>query len=195
MTAPQAKEALRTQLHAQRLQLDRSCQQQWDQRIFQHLQALPVYQRARSLMLYLSTPVEVNTWPILDDAWQRGCAVSVPKVLGRQRGMVAWRIDDRQQLQEGVMGIMEPTTGVVVEPQDLDLVIVPGLAFAEDGYRLGYGAGYYDRFLAAAAGVTVGLVYACFVRPVPRDPWDVAVDWVLTENGICKKGNDGRLTN
>ncbi len=190
-----AKAALRSQLLQERAQLDPVVKREWDHRLFQRLQELPVYQQAQSVMLYLATVYEVDTWPILDDCWRRGIGVSVPKVLGRQRGMQAQRIDNLQQLRLGTMGIMEPITGSVVDPRTLDLIIVPGLAFDEAGYRLGYGAGYYDRFLTDVEGVKVGLVYGCFVQPLPLDPWDLPVDWLLTENGVLKKGNDGALTN
>ncbi len=190
-----SKDALRRRLRQERSQLEAEVKRKWDDQLFQHLQGLSVYQQARSVMLYLATAPEVDTWPILDDCWQRGMAVSVPKVLGRQRGMQAQRIDSLQQLRPGVMGIMEPTSGCAVDPVTLDLVIVPGLAFDQCGYRLGYGAGYYDRFLADVKGAAVGLVYGCFVQPLPLDPWDLPVDWMLTENGVLKKGNSGTLTN
>ena len=186
---------LRQELIAQRSQLPKTLKTQWDQAIRNHVLALPQYREARSIMLFLSKNDEIHTWPLLAQAWADGKTSAVPKVLGRSQGMIAAWITSKEQLVPGPMGIMEPKEVQKASESHLDLIIVPGLAFDRRGHRLGYGAGYYDRFLPAATGSTVGVIYSCFVRDLPVESWDYRVQLVITEKGVLKKGNNSVLTN
>lgn len=87
-------------------------------------------------------------------------------------------------LAPGPFGLLEPTTPPV-DPEVLDLVVVPGLAFDREGYRLGHGKGYYDRFLRRVRATTLGVVpEALLLARLPRDPWDVPVVHLATERGV-----------
>ncbi len=188
------KKRLRREIRSQRRCLDPVLKSRWDRAISAELLRSPVFEQARSVMTYVSTEEEVDTWPLMERAWSEGRQVAVPKVKARG-AMEAVAIAGPAELAPGTLGILEPTGGRCVPLSCMDLVVVPGLAFDRDGYRLGYGGGYYDAFLRNCSAPSVGLVYACFVMDVPKGPWDVAVDMVLTDRGFVKKGIDGPLPN
>jgi 5-formyltetrahydrofolate cyclo-ligase len=90
-----------------------------------------------------------------------------------------------EELKAGMFNIPEPMGGEIYRPQNGDVCIVPGLAYDKYGFRLGYGRGFYDRFLSGFSGVTVGLCYSSFIDScLPRGKYDVKTDVVLTEKGV-----------
>lgn len=179
------KEVLRKSLKRERGQVPKAQREIWDQSIFEHLAHSSMYAQAQKVMVYLSFGWEINTWPIVDDLQKRGKEVYVPVVQSHPKGLVARRYTSRENLTPAVYGILEPGPDAPsVPPEELDLVIVPGLAFSERGFRIGYGGGYYDRFLTTTNAMAAGLVYRSFVRDLAADPWDRAVDFLVTEEGI-----------
>lgn len=109
----------------------------------------PEYRAARVLMIYLSTPTEADTTPIALRAWADAKRVFAPLVAWEQRRMMPMEIRSlTTDVREGMLGIREPYAGMPVPIDEIDLVIVPGLAFDLHGNRLGRGRGFYDRFLA-----------------------------------------------
>ncbi len=103
----------------------------------------------------------------------------LPKVAGEELSVHPFG-----PLAPGPYGLLEPTTPPV-DPGVLELVVVPGLAFDREGYRLGHGKGYYDRFLAGVRATTLGVVpEALLLAALPRDPWDVPVAHLATERGV-----------
>jgi len=113
--------------------------------------ASPEFAQARVIMIYLSTPEEIDTAPLALKAWQQGKTVVAPKVSWDQRRMLPVEITS---LQTGMTttgpGVREPIAGQPIPIEFIDLVIVPGLGFSPTGHRIGRGMGFYDRFLAAA---------------------------------------------
>ena len=151
------------------------------------------FQQAKSVMLFLSTPLEVDTAPLALRAWQHGKMVVVPKVSWDAKRMVPIEIaslsDEHVRLTQ--KGIREPISGSPVPLSFIDLVVVPGLGFTEQGHRIGRGMGFYDRFLAQPdfLGVSCGLAFEEQVMPsIPMLDHDVPLCMLATDRGIRRVG-------
>lgn len=139
----------------------------------------------RTVFCYLSTPGEVSTTRIIDTLFELGCTVAVPFLVNRAN-MLASRITDWNGLAPGRLGILAPTTPAPVATP-IDCVLVPGLAFSLTGARLGFGAGYYDRWLAAHPNAKrIGLCFEYQVdERTPREAHDEPLDYLITERRIA----------
>jgi len=139
------------------------------------------YKDAKTVMFYVSTKNEVETHLMIKEAL-RHKSVLVPKVSGEE--IVPIEIKDFSELIPGAHDILEPMGGNVFQGK-IDLVIVPGVAFDQDKHRLGYGHGYYDKFLAQTDAITIGLAFEeNMVEKLPREPHDINVDKVITDKKI-----------
>ncbi len=198
--AAESKSELRLRLAAFRDGLSEEERLSRSKQAVAHMMDLPVYRRARSLLVYVSFRSEVQTRGLIQAALADGKVVLTPKVQRRPKGLLACRIRRfPEDLQPGAYGILEPApdTSEVWPPQEIDLVIVPGLAFDRQGTRLGYGGGYYDRFLAgpASGAVAAGLAFAeQVVDTLPVDPLDRSLDLVVTDRGVLRVSDRFRHT-
>ncbi len=138
---------------------------------------------AKTAFLYLSFGSEVETLPILEELLRRGVRVAVPRCDLETKTMDAVEISHLSQVEKGAYGILEPVGDLpVLSPKEIDVALVPALAFDNEGFRLGYGGGYYDKFLNEMDGVTVGLAFSeCLTHDLPREEFDMQVDWVITD--------------
>lgn len=150
-----------------------------------NLIALPEYRQAEIVMIFLSTPREVDTTQIALDCWSNLKRVLAPKVSWEQRRMLPIEIKSlTSDVQAGLMGIREPVEGLPIPVADIDFVVVPGLAFDEQGNRLGRGRGFYDRFLSHPDFRAVSCALALeeqVVEHVPSDESDARVDLLVTD--------------
>ena len=148
--------------------------------------ALDQYQSAHTIFCYCSTAEEIATDAIVLDALAHGKCVCVPRC-ERPGEMTARQIESLDQLVPGKFGIREPTANQpVIAPADIDFCIVPCLCADRQGFRLGYGGGYYDRFLCQTQAYTVALCAASRLldNPLPRESTDVPCDCILTERQV-----------
>lgn len=153
-----------------------------------YLTSLPVWKTAETIIMYLPVNAEVDTWNIFNRAQSRGSRTLLPCCRKNQPGgMDFFNVMCHKELILGMYDIPEPDPNqcVRIEHPNPDLVILPGVGFDRQGYRLGYGGGYYDRFLAEhnmASALIIGLGFSCqIVDRLPHDPWDKKVDLVITE--------------
>ena len=128
---------------------------------------------------------EIDTWRIFDAAIKAGKKVAFPLCF-EDNTMKYYYVNSRDDLETGSFGILEPKKGLEeYSPQSLSLCVVPGIVFDKEGYRIGYGKGFYDRFLSTFPGVKVGLVYSNMIVPkVPRGRFDKHVDILISERGV-----------
>lgn len=145
-------------------------------RLFVQSQA---YQQAKTIYGYLPYNQEVRTIPMLEQALKDGKKVAVPKVYGEQMKFIY--IQDFSQVEKGYAGIPEPIADQPVAHDQTALVLMPGLAFDREGHRIGYGGGFYDRFLAEEPNhPTLALCYEFQMQPhLETEEFDIPVDTVL----------------
>jgi 5-formyltetrahydrofolate cyclo-ligase len=142
---------------------------------------------ARVVMLYLSTPDEVDTAPLALRAWQGGKTVVVPKVSWDQRRMLPTEISSLKDGLTNTGPVREPIGGRPMPVEFIDLVIVPGLGFTDAGYRIGRGMGFYDRFLAQPdfLGLSCGLAFDEQIVPaLPVLDHDMPLSMLATDRGL-----------
>lgn len=137
---------------------------------------------ARTVFVYLSYGSEPETHVLIRELLAWGIRVGVPVCDTKTHTMDAVALNAWEDLAPGAYGILEPQGGSVIPPDEIDLILVPGLAFDKEGYRLGYGGGYYDRYLQDFHGVSAGLAFSvCCTDTLPRGTFDLPVSHVLTE--------------
>ncbi|MCG6533375.1 MAG: 5-formyltetrahydrofolate cyclo-ligase [Syntrophales bacterium LBB04] len=149
-------------------------------------------EESASLMIFLSFGSEVDTDPIIEWAWQRNKRVLAPLCKPETREMTVYAIKTFADVAPGYFGIREPRGDILmpVAKEEIDLVAVPAVAFDRRGYRVGYGGGYYDRFLADWDVPTIGLAFSCQIIPeVPIDRYDQPVQGILTEKEYIDTGH------
>ena len=159
--------------------------------IIRRLTAHAIWKNADIILSYMPFRGELDIAPLMEKALSEGKKFALPlTVTDASEGVMEFRfVSSERDVKIGRFGICEPLEGCpAVADGDLPraLCIVPGLAFDTDGYRLGYGGGYYDRFLKNFKGISAGLVASELLRPspLPRDEHDVAVNYVITERQV-----------
>lgn len=167
-----------------------------DERILDGMLSLEEYSTADVLYTYVSKPAEPDTMTLILAALEAGKRVAVPRCIPETVGMEFYEIHSPKELEPGTYGVLEPvpSRSRLIGMGGKAVCVVPGLSFDLGGYRLGYGKGYYDRFLARFCGVTVGLCYSsCVHQTLPRGFYDRPVDVLITEKHIRRTADAGVL--
>ncbi len=184
------KNKIRKEFKALRRDMEPSLKQEYDRRICEKFLSLASYRFADSLLLYAPLNDEINIYPIAEDALKKGKTVAFPRCDNDAHTMTYYIIEDLSQLKQGSYGIREPDPSLpVYDPEksktENSVCFIPALVFDKAGYRLGYGKGYYDRYLTSYEGSKMGVGYsACLVDVLPRGRFDTAVDFLVTEKGV-----------
>ena len=175
------KKELRKEIGAKKAALSEAEIERRSAVLSERLFATAQYRDCKSLYAYLSFNQEVRTNPIIERAWADGKRVAVPKVIGKE--MVFIWLDSYDQLGPGYYGITEPVENGPVADDVTALVLMPGLAFDPEGHRIGYGGGFYDRFLEAEPDhPLVALCYDFQMLPhLDVEAHDIPVDVVITD--------------
>ena len=162
-----------------------------DVSIYTQVISLLQYKDAKCVFCYVSKEPEVSTTKILEDILAKGKILAVPKCISKGI-MVACEVQDIKQLTKDKFGIFEPKDCKIVRPDDIDMAIIPCLSASKDGNRLGYGGGYYDRYLVGSDFVKVALCYEKMLEcSIPVDNHDVKMDMLITEEKVMNFANGG----
>ena len=153
-----------------------------DQALTERLLHHPFYQEAKVIATYLSFPHEFQTQELIEQVLKDGKKVLIPKTY--PKGRMEFVVYNPQQLVKTSFGLLEPQGELeVVEASQIDLIHVPGLAFTTEGCRIGYGGGYYERYLEHFTGHTLSTIYPCQVQDFITENHDIPVQEVLIDEG------------
>lgn len=162
-----------------------------DKLIMERILSLPSFEKAKKVFYFASFRSEVSTLPQIEEAFKMGKRIILPKVDNINNRLRLFEIHNTGEIKPGFMGIPEPDVSLERERDinDVDLVIMPGVAFDTDGNRLGYGAGYYDKLLSGLKK-DIPLIAIAYeeqiVDSLPVESHDVRVHIIVTDKRIIK---------
>jgi 5-formyltetrahydrofolate cyclo-ligase len=184
------KAALRTRLKAARDALSAADRADFSTAITTRLLALAPMHRARRVFVFISNGSEVETHGLVQTLLGEGREVAVPKIVGKTQ-MIACRLPAWSGLKPAQLGILTPEVTDPVEAH-FDVVVTPGVGFTEAGHRIGYGAGYYDRWFAShSVGHRIAIAFEVQLVPtLPTDEHDLPVDAIVTERRLISLRDD-----
>jgi 5-formyltetrahydrofolate cyclo-ligase len=189
------KDEIRAEYSARRASMDPAEKKRRDDAICRAATALASFRYAEYVLLYAATENEIQIRAIAEEALARGKKIAFPRCDKEAHTMQYHIVSSLDELAQDSYGILEPPpTNPIYHPEnDLGSAVcfVPGLVYDKAGYRLGYGKGFYDRYLSHFSGCTLGVVYSDYILPtVPRGRFDVSVDILLTEKGVKMTGEN-----
>ena len=176
------KAELRKKILQEMKALSQEQKQAMDRALTDRLLQHPFYQEAKVIATYLSFTHEFQTQELIEQALKDGKKVLIPKTY--PKGRMEFVVYDPQQLAKTSFGLLEPQGDLeVVDPSQIDLIHVPGLAFSKEGYRIGYGGGYYDRYLENFGRHSLSTIYPCQIQDFNSEDHDIPVQEVLIYEG------------
>lgn len=183
------KQDIRKIIKRKREDLNRDIKEKLDVKIMDNFFNSEYISKSDVIFIYVSMESEINTINMINKLLDMGKRVAVPKVISDKKEMVALEIKSLSELNEsGAFGILEPDMSKKNIGDEVDLVIVPGLAFDKRGYRVGYGGGFYDKFLEKYN--TIRRVCLCYnfqiIDNIPYEDFDEKVDVIITEDELIK---------
>lgn len=138
-----------------------------------------VYERAQTVFIYVSSKNEIGTHRLIEKMLQDKKTVCVPYCIDSDGSMICVKISSLSELREGRFGISEPIEPEEYDKTKIELVVMPGVAFSPDGARLGYGKGYYDRFLSDISPYKIGFCHKELQRELATEAHDIRADKVI----------------
>ena len=188
-TVRDQKNLLRDKYRAERAAIDAAERAKRDEAIAKAAENMASFRLAKYVLMYAPTGEEIDVTGIAARALELGKTVLYPVCSKEEHTMVYRAIKSLDELSPGAYGIPEPPADAPEYDPERDagsaLCFVPGLVYDKAGYRVGYGKGFYDRYLSAFAGCKIGVVYGDYIlKQVPRGRFDVKVDILLCEKGV-----------
>ncbi|MGD8402465.1 MAG: 5-formyltetrahydrofolate cyclo-ligase [Anaerolineales bacterium] len=180
------KTQLRQRCKAMRKSLGEETRRQASSAIRAHISAWDIFQQAEAILTYMPIHGEVDLHPLLTGFPEKRWLL--PRMLPGEFGRMVFHPFDPDNLIVHSFGMAEPAQHLLQVPADeIQLVLAPGLAFDRNGWRLGYGGGYFDRFLKDFKGVSAGVVYRdLLLNTIPHGRYDIPMGWLVTEDGLIE---------
>ncbi len=179
------KESIRLRVKARKSLLDADERARAAAAVFDTLEHTAAFMMADRILMYHSLPDEVSTHEFIE-RWHDRKHFFLPRVNGVNLDILPY---DRSRLHLGAFNIEEPDGDDTADINDIELIIVPGVAYDRRGNRIGRGKGYYDRLLRDTKALTIGVAYSCqMCDDIEPDPFDVPVHYVITDTEIIRVG-------
>ena len=182
----QYKQSIRDEVKQQRREMSAEEKTALDFGVLANVKKMREYQRCTTVFVYVSTPIEVDTRRIIEMAWADNKRVAVPRCIPETRQMTFHYINSCDDLSPGTFSVLEPSPDApIADDYDKSIMLVPALIIDKYGYRLGYGKGYYDRYISKYSGLTVGLCYLNNIKNrLFHGRFDKKLDYIITEKYI-----------
>ncbi len=167
--------------------LDYLVREQKEYLVSRKLFQMSEWNKADTIGITVSKQPEIHTWEMIKRAWEEGKTVCVPKCIPKTKELHFYVLTSFTQLEKVYYDLYEPNPDKVsfIDKKKLDLILVPGLGFTKEGFRLGFGGGYYDRYLENFPGCTIALAFSeHLLKELPVEPFDVPVNKIVTEDGV-----------
>ncbi|PAV29060.1 5-formyltetrahydrofolate cyclo-ligase [Virgibacillus profundi] len=161
-----------------------------ERKLTENLLSSELWTYAKCIGITMAQGFEWNTKAIIEAAWKQNKTIAVPKCSPKEKKLTFYRLESYDQLEVVYYNLLEPkpVESNVVEKANIDLLVVPGLLFDKKGYRIGFGGGYYDRFLMGYSNETVSILHSSqLVENVPAEPFDIPVQHMITEKEVYMK--------
>lgn len=189
------KKVLRNKILEIRDSLNNNEKELMDNKIFNELINTDLYKRSINIFIYISFSNEINTRNIIEKAFKDKKNVFIPKVYKDDKLMKAIKLNSIDELKKNSMGILEPIDDSnYIEKENIDLIVVPGVVFDKECNRIGYGGGYYDRYLKDIKSKEnkIALAYDLqIVDKIKSEVHDIKVDYIITNTRALKNTNNG----
>ncbi len=172
------KKILREKYLNIRKNINKENKQKYDNDIFNKVINLQEYKESKLVLIYVSLKYEADTFNLINYSLNTNKKVAVPKCKGDN--IIFYEIKNLKDLEEGSFGILEPKTNKSITDFNNSICIIPGVAFDKQNNRIGYGKGFYDRFLKNYKGIKIGLTYKeCICDKIDNDINDIKLDKVI----------------
>ncbi|GGM31546.1 hypothetical protein GCM10011351_17140 [Paraliobacillus quinghaiensis] len=180
-----SKETLRNKMKKKLSSLSLEEKIEIEKTLYNHLFSSTNWKQADVIATTISKGIEWDTGPIIENAWKQGKQIALPKCYPEKADLKFYTFESYEQLETVYYGLLEPAPDktVLITPEQIDLVLVPGLVFDQKRFRVGHGGGYYDRFLAHYTGDTMSLASVNqIIDTIPVESFDIPVDQLITND-------------
>lgn len=157
--------------------------------ICERIEMWDIFQQCHTVISYMPIKSEVDLIPLMERHAQKRWAL--PRIIPEENHRMVFHEYQPEGMVRHAFGMEEPSSdSPIIHPAEIELALVPGVAFDRHGFRLGYGGGYFDRFLANFQGVSMGIIFhTLLLETVPHAAHDIAMQWVVTEDGVIEAGS------